>query len=47
MMNMRADFDVCVIGSGAGGGPGAATLAEADYSVFFMQDINNIGLGRS
>ena len=29
---MSKDFDVCVIGSGAGGGPVALALAEAGYS---------------
>ena len=28
---MNKDFDVCVIGSGAGGGPVAWTLARAGY----------------
>lgn len=34
---MSIDFDVCVIGSGAGGGPVAMTLAEAGYSVVVLE----------
>ncbi len=34
---MNIDFDVCVIGSGAGGGPVALTLAEAGYSVVVLE----------
>jgi choline dehydrogenase-like flavoprotein len=34
---MNMDFDVCVIGSGAGGGPVALTLAEAGYSVVVLE----------
>ncbi|MEE8386951.1 MAG: GMC family oxidoreductase [Acidiferrobacterales bacterium] len=34
---MRYDFDVCVIGSGAGGGPVAFSLANAGYSVVVLE----------
>ena len=34
---MKFEADVCVIGSGAGGGPVAASLAEAGYSVVVLE----------
>ncbi|MBT7411019.1 MAG: GMC family oxidoreductase [Methylococcales bacterium] len=34
---MQKDFDVCVVGSGAGGGPIAYTLAKAGYSVVVIE----------
>jgi choline dehydrogenase-like flavoprotein len=34
---MSYDCDICVIGSGAGGGPVALTLAEAGYSVVVLE----------
>jgi choline dehydrogenase-like flavoprotein len=34
---MNTDFDVCIIGSGAGAGPVALTLAEAGYSVIVLE----------
>ncbi|MEE8428860.1 MAG: FAD-binding protein, partial [Gammaproteobacteria bacterium] len=34
---MNYDFDVCVIGSGAGGGPVALSMVEAGYSVVVLE----------
>ena len=34
---MSTDYDVCVIGSGAGGGPVASTLSRAGYSVVVLE----------
>ncbi len=34
---MNADYDVCIIGSGAGGAPVAWTLARAGYSVLVLE----------
>ena len=34
---MNVDFDVCVIGSGAGGGPIAFSLAQAGYRVVVLE----------
>jgi len=34
---MNTDFDVCIVGSGAGAGPVALTLSEAGYSVVVLE----------
>ena len=34
---MNTDFDVCIVGSGAGAGPVALTLAESGYSVVVLE----------
>ena len=34
---MTTDYDVCIIGSGAGGSPVAQTLAQAGYSVLELE----------
>ena len=34
---MRADFDICIIGSGAGGGPIAYELSRAGYNVVVLE----------
>ncbi len=36
-MSQDSDFDICVIGSGAGGSPVALTLAQAGYSVVVLE----------
>ncbi|MBE9560739.1 MAG: GMC family oxidoreductase [Proteobacteria bacterium] len=35
--DINNDYDVCIIGSGAGGGPVALTLARAGYSVIVLE----------
>jgi len=34
---MKTDFDICIVGSGAGASPVAATLADAGYSVVVLE----------
>ena len=34
---MNKEYDVCIIGSGAGGGPVALTLAKAGYSIVILE----------
>jgi len=34
---MNKEYDICIIGSGAGGGPVALTLAKAGYSVLILE----------